>query len=95
MTGETVTAGRLYYCTQAGGFSSHAVQLDPIARKTALHALEIVDRGVELAFLAAAPGAGACTYCDYRMVCGPFEERRAGKKNKGAVADLLALRDLP
>jgi hypothetical protein len=95
MTGEPVTAGRLYYCTQAGGFTSHAVPLDPIARKTGLQALEIVDRGVELAFLAAAPGAGACTFCDYRMVCGPFEERRAGKKNKGAMGDLLALRDLP
>ena len=95
MTGEPVTAGRLYYCTQAGGFTSHAVQLDPIARKTALRALEVIDRGVELGFLAASPDTGACDYCDYRAVCGPLEEKRATKKNKGLLADLLALRDLP
>ena len=95
MTHEPVTAGRLYYCTQAGGFTSHTVQLDPIARKTGLHALEVIDRGVELAFLAASPARGACEYRDYRTVCGSLEEKRAGKKNKGLLADLLALRDLP
>jgi ATP-dependent helicase/nuclease subunit B len=95
MTGEPVTEGRLYYCTQAGGFTVHPVPLDPVARRTGLMALEVVDRGVELAFLAAAPDKGACTYCDYRMVCGPFEERRAAKKNAKALADLAALRGLP
>ncbi len=95
MTGETVSAGRLYYCTQAGGFTSHSVQLDPIARRTALQVLEVVDRGVERAFLAASPDTGACTYCDYRPVCGPAEEKRAAKKNPGSLADLIALRGLP
>jgi hypothetical protein len=95
MTREPVTAGRLYYCTHAGGFTSHTVQLDPIARKTALHALEVIDRGVEFGFLAASPDRGACDYCDYRAVCGPLEEKRATRKNKGLLADLLALRDLP
>ena len=95
LTGESVSAGRLYYCTQAGGFTSHSVELDPIARRTALQVLEVIDRGVERAFLAASPDNGACTYCDYRPVCGPSEERRAGKKNAGALADLIALRGLP
>jgi ATP-dependent helicase/nuclease subunit B len=95
MTGEIVTSGRLYYCTDAGKFSQHTVQLDPVARKTGLTALEIVDRGIELGFLAASPEERACEYCDYRPVCGPLEERRARTKNKGALADLQALRDLP
>jgi CRISPR/Cas system-associated exonuclease Cas4 (RecB family) len=95
LTGEPVSAGRLYYCTQAGGFTSHSVQLDPIARRTALQVLEVIDRGVERAFLAAAPDAGACTYCDYRPICGPAEEKRANKKHPGALADLIALRGLP
>jgi ATP-dependent helicase/nuclease subunit B len=95
LTGESVSAGRLYYCTQAGGFTSHSVELDPIARRTALQVLEVIDRGVERAFLAASPDTGACTYCDYRPVCGPSEERRASKKNAGALADLIALRGLP
>ena len=95
MTRESVAAGRLYYCTHAGGFTSHAVQLDPVARKTGLHALEVIDRGIELAFLAASPDEGACEYCDFRPVCGPMEQKRAAKKNRGALADLQALRDLP
>ena len=95
MTGETVSSGRLYYCTEAGKFTHHTVQLDPIARKTGLHALEVVDRAIELAFLAASPDEKACEYCDYRPVCGPLEETRARRKNKSALADLLALRDLP
>jgi ATP-dependent helicase/nuclease subunit B len=95
MTREPVTAGRLYYCTHAGRFTSHTVQLDRIARKTGLQALEVIDRGVELGFLAASPDAGACAYCDYRPVCGPLEERRAIRKNRGHLADLLSLRELP
>ena len=95
MTRESVAAGRLYYCTHAGGFTSHAVQLDPVARKTGLHALEVIDRGIEFAFLAASPDEGACEYCDFRPVCGPMEQKRAAKKNRGALADLQALRDLP
>jgi hypothetical protein len=55
----------------------------------------VIDRGVELGFLAASPDEGACAYCDYRPVCGPMEERRATRKNRGLLADLLALRDLP
>ena len=94
-TGERVEAGRLYYCTESGQFSHHVVQLDEVARRTGLQALEIVDRAVELGFLAACPDTGACAWCDYRAVCGPQEERRAAKKNPRALADLLALRDLP
>ena len=95
MTGETVASGRLYYCTEAGKFTAHTVQLGPVERDTGRHALEIVDRGIELGFLAAAPDEKTCEYCDFRPVCGPLEERRAKKKNAGAVADLKALRDLP
>jgi radical SAM protein with 4Fe4S-binding SPASM domain len=95
MTGETVSAGRLYYCTEAGKFTAHTVQLGPVERDTGTRALEIVDRGIELAFLAASPGEGACEYCDFRPVCGSGEEKRAKKKNQGAVQDLHALRDLP
>jgi CRISPR/Cas system-associated exonuclease Cas4 (RecB family) len=95
MTGETVESGRLYYCTEAGKFSAHAVQLGPVERDTGKRALEIVDRGIELGFLAASPDEGACGYCDFRPVCGPLEERRAKKKNASAVADLKELRDLP
>jgi ATP-dependent helicase/nuclease subunit B len=95
MMGTTVAAGRLYYCTEAGRFSEHSVQLDSVARNTGLEALEIVNRGIELGFLAASPDAGACEYCDCRPVCGPLEQRRAVNKQADKLADLIELRRLP
>ena len=41
-----------------------------------LQVLEIIDRAVESGFLAAAPDERACTWCDFRPVCGPREEER-------------------
>jgi radical SAM protein with 4Fe4S-binding SPASM domain len=97
MTGEHVSEGRLYYCTEAGKFEDHAVQLDDIARRTGLHALEVVDRGIELGFLAAAPEPEkkVCDYCDFRPVCGGSEEKRTRRKKGEKTADLVALRGLP
>ena len=40
--------------------------------------LTIVDRAVEQGFLPAAPAERACTWCDFRPVCGPREEERVG-----------------
>ena len=71
------------------------MQLDPIARKTGLHALEVIDRGVELAFLAAVAREGRVRVLRLPHRVRPSEEKRAAKKNKGLLADLLALRDLP
>ena len=33
-------------------------------------------------FLPAAPNEGACTYCDYQTVCGPYADWNAKRKNK-------------
>jgi hypothetical protein len=44
------------------------------------------------------PRQGACTWCDFRSICGPLEEQRAKRKNPtalGAIADLLVLRGKP
>jgi ATP-dependent helicase/nuclease subunit B len=94
ITGEPVDEGRLSYCTAAGGFSQHAIALDPIIRRRGLEVLEIVDRAIEHGTLAARPGRmgdrSACEYCDFQPVCGREEERRV--KRKPALADLDALR---
>ena len=37
-------------------------------------------------FLPAAPDSGQCDLCDFRVVCGPYEERRAGRKSQGNLA---------
>ena len=46
-------------------------------------------------FLPAAPSPGACTHCEYRPVCGPYEETRAGKKSPERLVKLRLLRALP
>jgi len=41
------------------------------------------------------PAAGECRYCDYRPVCGPYEEQRASLKPKARLAELKRLREMP
>ena len=95
MLGRPVTGGRLFYCTTAGAFTDHPVPLNAASRHAALEALEIIDRAIELGFLPAAPAERACTWCDFRPVCGPDEPVHLRRKPSEPLGDLLALRDKP
>jgi ATP-dependent helicase/nuclease subunit B len=90
-----VESGRLFYCTSAGGFVDHEIPINEANRRIGLEALEIVDRAIELGFLPAAPAARACTWCDFRPVCGPDEPRRVANKPAEKLGDLEALRERP
>ena len=90
-----VTSGRLFYCTAAGGFTDHEIPINDANRRAGLEALEIVDRAIELGFLPVAPANRACTWCDFRSVCGPHEEQRVKIKSADKLGDLLALRQMP
>jgi len=90
-----VVGGRLFYCTAQGGFAEHAVPLSESNRRAALEALEIIDRAIELGFLPPAPAERACTWCDFRPVCGPHEAEHAKRKPSDALADLTTLRGMP
>ncbi len=92
--GRPVEAGRLFYCTLAGRYEKRTVALDAKARQHGVEVLEIIDRGVEQGTLPPAPREGACQYCDFRVVCGPDEERRIARKDQRPLADLLHLRGL-
>lgn len=89
-----VDGGRLYYCTAAGNFETRDVPLDDRARAAATAVAETVGRALAEPFLPAAPSEGACRWCDYRVVCGPYEELRTGRKAKDRLAPLAALRKL-
>jgi len=93
--GGAVTAGRLFYCTAQGGFADHPVPLSEANRRAGLEALEIVDRAIELGFLPPAPADRACTWCDFRPVCGPDEPEHVRRKPSASLADLTALRRMP
>jgi CRISPR/Cas system-associated exonuclease Cas4 (RecB family) len=89
-----VDGGRLYYCTAAGNFSERPVTLDAKARTAAAAVAETIGRALEQPFLPAAPARDACRWCDYRVVCGPYEEMRTARKPREPLAPLEALREL-
>jgi CRISPR/Cas system-associated exonuclease Cas4 (RecB family) len=95
ITGDVVYEGRLWYCTDAGKYGDHRIQLGESARKSGLEVLEIIDRALEFGPLAARPGHDACKWCDFKPVCGRDEERRTARKPQNPAADLDALRRLP
>jgi ATP-dependent helicase/nuclease subunit B len=94
-TGGTVESARLSYCTTAGGFTEHSVPINESTRRMGIEALEIIDRAVELGMLPPAPAEKACAFCDFLPVCGPNQERRAGRKAREQIADLMELRRRP
>ncbi len=96
---EPVADGRLYYCTAAGGYEDRTVALDDAARAAIADLTRILDGALDRGFLPAAPGDGECEYCDYRMVCGPYEQMRVRRKSETAgvqarLADLTRLREM-
>jgi CRISPR/Cas system-associated exonuclease Cas4 (RecB family) len=90
--GEHVDSGRLYYCTSVGEFKEVVMPLDDEARRAAAAVATTVGRAIEEGFLPAAPVARGCEWCDYRPVCGPYEEHRTSKKRQDKLAPLLELR---
>ncbi len=88
-------AGRLYYCTAAGGFAEVTVPLDAAARGSAEQVARVVGAALAEPFLPAAPAEGACRWCDYADVCGPYEELRTRRKSRAELEDLGRLRELP
>ena len=72
--GDRLFAGRLFYCTSAGGFTPYEIPLMGEAPKRGVEVLEIIDRAIETGALAARPAPEACTWCDFKVVCGSEEE---------------------
>ncbi|HSR68977.1 MAG TPA: PD-(D/E)XK nuclease family protein [Acidobacteriota bacterium] len=90
-----VDAGHLFYCTQRGGYRSLAVSLNDESRSAIRKVLSTIDNQIKNGFLTAAPREDACKYCDFRSVCGPYEERRVGNKLPQPLAPLKQVRTLP
>jgi CRISPR/Cas system-associated exonuclease Cas4 (RecB family) len=95
LLGIPAEEGQLFYCTQRGGFQRLKVPIDSGTCDKFKVVLETIDRSLEAGFLPAAPREKACTYCDYHMVCGPYEEIRIARKLPDELKDLQQLRSLP
>ena len=95
LLGEPVDSGRLYYCTLAGGFEEREVALNDAAREAITKVIETIGDALETGFLPASPDERECQWCDYRMLCGPYEQRRSAMKPSARLAKLQKLRALP
>ncbi len=91
--GEAVTGGRLYFATRKGGFAEIMVALDDDARLAAEQVTRTVEAAIRMPFLPAAPAPGECDRCDFRRICGPYEEQRAGRKPRSGIEPLERLRE--
>ncbi|HEX4450438.1 MAG TPA: PD-(D/E)XK nuclease family protein [Kofleriaceae bacterium] len=91
--GKLVAGGRLAYCTTRGDFKDVDVPLDDDARAAAQLVATTLAHHLAEGFFPAAPSKGACDYCDYRPVCGPYEELRARRKDRDKLVPLARLRD--
>jgi len=92
MLGEPVSTGRLYYCTAAGGYEDRITTIDQEARTSLREFAAILSDALESGFLPAFPDKGECQWCDYRRVCGPYEERRTSLKRETRLKELRKLR---
>ncbi len=90
--GTNVKEGRLYYCTAAGDFTKVDIPLDESARAAARLVAKTIGEAISTGFLPAAPAKDACKYCDFRGVCGPYEEIRTKRKSKDRLKGLIELR---
>ena len=87
-----VAESRLAFCTVNGNFSTRPVDLGEDERRRGVEVLEIIDRAIAAASLLPAPRKDACSWCDFKAVCGPWEEVRSQRKDTRPLADLQALR---
>ena len=91
-----VTASRLYYCTDDGGYEDHPWAITGAVgdqtRTAGLEVLAIIDHAIEEGRFPAAPSDEACTWCDFRAVCGPGAQGVPRSKDHRPLAELTQLR---
>ena len=73
---KKVESGRLFYATERGGYQQIVIQINPSAHRFLAKLLQNVDEAIASGFLPPVPEKDACRICDYRTVCGPYEEQR-------------------
>lgn len=87
-----VEEGRLFYCTERGNFEEVVIPSNDATKEKLRVVFETIDEALAKGFLPVAPQSGACTWCDYRPVCGAHEERRLERKRTDELDALVKLR---
>jgi RecB family exonuclease len=73
---HSVGSGRLFYATQRGAYDVVDIQIQERSRLILARLLANIDASIANGFLPPAPQKDTCDRCDYRTVCGPYEEQR-------------------
>lgn len=89
-----VDEARFSFPTSAGGFSQCVVPMTHSSRDQGLEVLRIIDNAIATGFLPPAPREKGCEFCDFRTVCGPYEQMRVLKKDQIPLEDLIRLRSM-
>lgn len=92
---QSVIEARLWYCTATGGYSELVVPINDGTRGCSSEVLHIINHAIEEGFLPPAPKERACRWCDFRAVCGPYEEIRVTRKDQKPLAAIFHLREMP
>jgi len=92
---KPAVATRLHYCTQRSDYKIDEIAVTDIARNYLWQVMELIDESLSQGFLPAAPRPDACKYCDFRIVCGPYEEIRIERKKPERLRLLAQLRSIP
>jgi len=71
------------------------VKLNDTARESAATVIKIIADALETGFFPAAPDERECRWCDYRLLCGPYEQRRSLMKPPARLIALRKLRVVP
>ena len=95
LLGIPAESARLFFCTERGGYRSFEIPVNEQSRQSLSNVITLIDRSIAEGFLPAAPREGACAYCDYRIICGPYEESRIHRKAPDRLALLNELRETP
>ena len=93
--GAATESSRLSYCTQRGNYQLVEIPVTGEGRDRVARVFEIIDNALEHGFFPAAPQANACALCDYRVICGPYEELRTARKSDAGLELLEELRIMP
>jgi ATP-dependent helicase/nuclease subunit B len=92
LLGKPVQISRLFYCTERGGYKSIEFPINDDSRAAMDKVIRTIDSSLTSGFLPVAPREGACRWCDYQNVCGPYEEIRVRRKPKDRLALLDEIR---
>jgi hypothetical protein len=79
LLGATVESGRLFYATQQGGYQHALIPVNEKSRAFLTKLLSNIDGSIAAGFLPPHPQKDGCEFCDYRVVCGPYEELRTAR----------------